>query len=124
MTVKTNFFSTIRNADGLLLENEIFFNNTIDEVIKKLESFKTKYPNYDWLELENDHPNGYCLVGYIRTIKEHDMVVLDCGIPYTSLREGDKGAVVHIYNTDNTYEVEFEDGTIVTVKAIEITKLK
>lgn len=66
---KVNFYSPMRDASGLLLETEIYFNNSVDEVIEQLQEYKEKYSEYDWLALEND-PNGYCLVGYVRGRRE------------------------------------------------------
>ena len=49
------------------------------------------------------------------TIREHDTVVLTRDLPQHSLRAGDVGAVVHVYQQGQAYEVEFVDGSGQTV---------
>jgi Domain of unknown function (DUF4926) len=44
------------------------------------------------------------------SIAEHDMVVLTRDLPEHGLRNGDVGAVVHVYATGAGYEVEFITG--------------
>lgn len=43
-------------------------------------------------------------------ITEHSLVVLDCDPPHETLSRGDVGAVVHVYQGNRGYEVEFVDG--------------
>jgi len=40
-------------------------------------------------------------------IREHDRVVLTSDVPAEGLRAGDVGTVVHIYEGEKAYEVEF-----------------
>ena len=61
-----NFYSPMRDASGLLLETDIYFNGTVDSVIDKLQAYKLTYPAYDYLALENNSTEDYCLVGYIK----------------------------------------------------------
>lgn len=42
-------------------------------------------------------------------LKEHDVVALTEDIPADGLHKGDVGAVVHCYQGDDIYEVEFID---------------
>lgn len=116
MTI-TDFSSGMFLADGKFLETGLYFNGTLDEIIDYLNSFKEKYREYDFLNLENND-GEYCLVGYIRKIKEHDVIVLNVGIPYTELRSGDMGTVIHI-NNDNTYEIEFIKNDMVSIQRLK-----
>jgi hypothetical protein len=54
-------------------------------------------------------------------IREHDSVVLACDLPEAGLKEGDIGTVVHIYQGDTAYEVEFTtlDGETVAIVTLE-----
>lgn len=61
-----NFYSPMKDASGLLLETDIYLNDTVDSIIDKLQAYKLKYPSYDYLQLENNSTEGYCLVGYIK----------------------------------------------------------
>ena len=42
-------------------------------------------------------------------VKEHDVVALTEDLPADGLHKGDVGAVVHCYQVDEVYEVEFID---------------
>ena len=58
-------------------------------------------------------------------IKEHDRVVLTDSIPEQGLVPGDVGTVIHIYNSNEAYEIEFlsldgETAAIATVEAVKI----
>ncbi|WP_164103947.1 DUF4926 domain-containing protein [Candidatus Laterigemmans baculatus] len=48
-------------------------------------------------------------------LSEHSMVVLNRDITEAGLHSGDVGAVVHVYGTGDSYEVEFVDGDGTTV---------
>jgi hypothetical protein len=50
-------------------------------------------------------------------IDEFDLVVLNEDMPEHALRQGDVGAVVHVYGAEQAYEVEFlaADGTTIAV---------
>ena len=54
-------------------------------------------------------------------IREHDTVVLTRDVPERSLRAGDVGAVVSVYETGRAFEVEFVagDGRTVGVLTLE-----
>ena len=54
-------------------------------------------------------------------IREHDTVVLTRDISERSLRAGDVGAVVHVYDAGRAFEVEFVagDGRTVAVLTLE-----
>jgi len=66
MKLLANFYSPMKNASGMLLKTDIYFNDTIDSIIDKLQAYKLTYPEYDYLQLENNSAEGYCLVGYIK----------------------------------------------------------
>ncbi len=53
-------------------------------------------------------------------IKEHDSIVLTSDLPDKGLRIGDVGAVVHIHNKGEAFEVEFMTltGKTVTVTTV------
>ncbi|MCF7960557.1 MAG: DUF4926 domain-containing protein [Pirellula sp.] len=53
-------------------------------------------------------------------IAEHAMVVLNNDKPASGLLAGDVGAVVHVYASGCTYEVEFVDGDGTTVACISL----
>ena len=58
-------------------------------------------------------------------IKELDTIVLTRDIPEHGLKSGDIGAVVHLYENDKTYEIEFLTGhgdtvAVVTLKADDV----
>lgn len=59
-------------------------------------------------------------------IREHDTVVLACDLPEDSLKEGDVGAVVHVYKGDAAYEVEFMTfgGDTVAIVTLEKNKVR
>lgn len=59
-------------------------------------------------------------------IKEHDQVVLTTNIPKDGLEAGDVGTVVHIYQDDLAYEVEFITlkGDTFTVVTLETTQVR
>ena len=65
MKPKVNFYSPMRIASGMSLETDIYFNMDVCDVIETLNSYKTKYSEYDYLNLENNGNHGYCLVGYV-----------------------------------------------------------
>ena len=66
MKLLANFYSPMRDASGLLLETDIYFNDTTDNIIEKLQAYRLKYPEYDYFRLENTSTEGYCLIGYIK----------------------------------------------------------
>jgi hypothetical protein len=45
------------------------------------------------------------------TVREHEVVVLTRDVPEHKLRAGDVGAVVHVYDNQSAYEVEFVTGS-------------
>lgn len=53
-------------------------------------------------------------------IKELDSVVLSLDLPDHGLKEGDIGAVVHSYNQDKAFEVEFITGQGDTIAVITL----
>ena len=53
-------------------------------------------------------------------IAEHSLVVLDCDPPHEKLKRGDVGAVVHVYEGGQGYEVEFVDGAGRTVALVTV----
>ena len=53
-------------------------------------------------------------------IAEHDCVVLTQDIPGFGLKAGDLGAVVHVHNKGEAYEVEF---ATVTGKTVAVTTI-
>ena len=54
-------------------------------------------------------------------IKEHDCVVLMADLPEESLKAGDVGTVVHVYEDGRAYELEFTtlEGRTAAVRACE-----
>ncbi len=52
---------------------------------------------------------------------EHSLVVLKQGRASEGLSAGDVGAVVHIYDDNKAYEVEFVDGGGTTVALLTLT---
>jgi len=54
-------------------------------------------------------------------IKELDTVVLKRDLPDEGLRAGDLGAVVHLYDTADAYEVEFVRADGRTVALVTLT---
>ena len=111
------------NANGILLESDIYFNDTVNVVIERLEQYQKIYTEYDWLQLENNGRHGYCLVGYVRCIKEHDIVVLNCELPHTNFREGDEGEVIRIGKNNMLYDIALgENRGVHTVTARMIRK--
>jgi len=54
-------------------------------------------------------------------IKELDTVVLKRDLPDEGLRAGDLGAVVHLYDTAEAYEVEFVRADGRTVALVTLT---
>lgn len=59
-------------------------------------------------------------------IKEHDRIVLKTDVPVESLRAGDVGTVVHLYNDGRAYEVEFVtlDGRTAAVVTLEADQVR
>jgi hypothetical protein len=57
----------MKNASGKYLEVDIYFNGTVNNIIEQLQTYKIKYSDYDYLEIEHStyDGNSYCLVGYI-----------------------------------------------------------
>jgi hypothetical protein len=55
------------------------------------------------------------------TFSEHDRVILTEDIPNHRLRSGDVGAVVHIHNKGEAFEVEF---TTLTGQTVAVTTVK
>jgi len=53
-------------------------------------------------------------------IAEHSLVVLDCDPSHKKLNRGDVGTVVHVYQDNKAYEVEFVDGGGATVALITV----
>ena len=58
-------------------------------------------------------------------IKEHERVVLTTPIPTERLEAGDVGTVVHVYQDDLAYEVEFttlkgKTAAVVTLEASQV----
>jgi hypothetical protein len=58
-------------------------------------------------------------------IKEHDRIVLTCGLPQDRLVAGDVGSVIHIYERGKAMEVEFmpldgETLAIATLRADQV----
>jgi hypothetical protein len=61
-------------------------------------------------------------------MNEHDTVVLTRSLPAHRLQAGDVGAIVHVYEDQQTYEVEFVSGgggtlAVVTLKADDVRRL-
>lgn len=59
-------------------------------------------------------------------IKEFELVALIKDLPGTSLRAGDEGVVVMIYNAGEAYEVEFfsPDGKTIALETISAAQLQ
>jgi hypothetical protein len=59
-------------------------------------------------------------------IKEHDRVVLITPLPIEGLEPGDLGTVVHVYENEKAYEVEFValDGHTAAVATVEATQVR
>ena len=59
-------------------------------------------------------------------IKELETIVLSCDIPEYGLNQGDIGAVVHSYSTDQSYEVEFVagEGTTIALLTLEAKDIR
>jgi len=59
-------------------------------------------------------------------IKEHESVVLTVDLPSSGLVAGDVGVVVHIYENEKAYEVEFIalDGHTVAIETLEAEKIR
>ncbi len=55
-------------------------------------------------------------------MKEHDTVVLTKSIPENGLQAGDVGAIVHVYQNGQAFEVEFVAGNGTTVAVITLEK--
>jgi hypothetical protein len=62
----------------------------------------------------------------MKTIQEHDRVVLLSPIKSARLEPGDVGTVVHVYPDSAAYEVEFValDGTTAAVETVEASKVR
>jgi len=56
-------------------------------------------------------------------VKEHDIVITTCEIKREKppISENTKGTIAHIHKNGETYEVEFPENRVVTVKPMEIT---
>jgi hypothetical protein len=54
-------------------------------------------------------------------IRELDTIVLSQDLDEYGLKQGDIGAVVHVYNNDAAYEVEFVTGEGETVALLTLT---
>lgn len=54
-------------------------------------------------------------------IKELDTIVLSHDVKEFGLKQGDIGAVVHVYNGDSAYEVEFVTGEGDTLAVLTLT---
>jgi hypothetical protein len=54
-------------------------------------------------------------------IQEHDSVVLTTDLPARGLVAGDVGVVVHVYERESGYEVEFVnfDGETIAVESVQ-----
>lgn len=48
-------------------------------------------------------------------MNEHDTVVLNRSLPEHGLQPGDVGAIVHVYENEQAFEVEFVSGDGATV---------
>ena len=59
--------------------------------------------------------------GEVITIRELDVVVLSRNIDEYGLKQGDIGAVVHVYESGPAYEVEFVTGEGETVAILTLT---
>lgn len=59
-------------------------------------------------------------------IREHDTVVLRRDLPALGLKQGDVGAVVHLYGDEAAVEVEFVSGagTTVGVETLELDDVR
>ncbi len=59
-------------------------------------------------------------------MKEHDRVVLTADVPGESLRAGDVGTIVHVYDDGQAYEVEFLtlDGQTAAVATLEKSRVR
>ena len=55
-------------------------------------------------------------------IKELDTIVLSLDLEEYGLKQGDIGAVVHVYQNDAAYEVEFVTGEGETVAVLTLTQ--
>ena len=54
-------------------------------------------------------------------LKELDTVILLHDMPEHGLKRGDIGAVVHVYQDESAYEVEFVEGSGRTVALVTLT---
>jgi len=64
---KTNFYIGYRDLSGIILENEIYFNKSIDDIQGMINELRIKYSEYDFLEFETTRDsNEYILYGYIK----------------------------------------------------------
>jgi hypothetical protein len=59
-------------------------------------------------------------------IKEHDRVVLKKSIAGQKLKAGDVGTVIHVYNKDEAFEVEFLTlhGDTVAIATLEASQVR
>jgi hypothetical protein len=59
-------------------------------------------------------------------IKEHDRAILTTDLPEHRLKTGDVGTVVHVYQADKAYEVEFFtlDGKTLDVVTVEASQVR
>jgi len=59
-------------------------------------------------------------------IKEHEQAVLTQDIPEYHLKAGDVGVVVHVYSSNEAYEVEFFtlSGETLDVVTVEVAQLR
>lgn len=62
----------------------------------------------------------------VRRIEELDRVILTRDLAAASLRAGDIGTVVHLYNDGEAVEVEFmaADGSTIAIETLEIADVR
>ena len=53
-------------------------------------------------------------------MNEHDTVVLTRSLPDHGLQAGDVGAIVHVYDDGEAFEVEFVDGSGSTLALVTV----
>ncbi len=59
-------------------------------------------------------------------VKEHDRVVLAVDVPSEGLVTGDVGTIIHVYQDDQAYEVEFTtlEGKIAVVVTLKDSQIR
>ena len=59
-------------------------------------------------------------------VKEHERVVLTYDVPSEGLVTGDVGTIIHVYQDDQAYEVEFTtlDGKTAVVVTLEVSQVR